>query len=124
VRALPVCMVHDYYALTSNNKDTLSMSVYARQQLVDFQEVGYDGCLDRAVHDGGPVHHPLHGGRACAVRQGLMSHEATTRFWRVLPAGGGDLMAASVIVTVPVVALVLIFQRPIVSGLTAGPMKG
>jgi trehalose/maltose transport system permease protein len=29
------------YVLTSNSKDTMSMSVYARQQLVDFQEVGY-----------------------------------------------------------------------------------
>ena len=27
--------------LTGNNKSTMSMSVYARQQLVDFQEVGY-----------------------------------------------------------------------------------
>ncbi|TGR73035.1 carbohydrate ABC transporter permease, partial [Mesorhizobium sp. M2D.F.Ca.ET.223.01.1.1] len=31
---------------------------------------------------------------------------------------------ASVIVTVPLVALVLIFQRRIVSGLTAGGVKG
>ena len=29
------------YVLTSNSEDTMSMSVYARQQLVDFQEVGY-----------------------------------------------------------------------------------
>jgi len=36
----------------------------------------------------------------------------------------GILMAASVIVTVPVVALVLVFQRRIVSGLTAGAVKG
>jgi trehalose/maltose transport system permease protein len=36
----------------------------------------------------------------------------------------GNIMAASVIVTVPVVALVLIFQRRIVSGLTAGAVKG
>ncbi len=36
----------------------------------------------------------------------------------------GNIMAASVIVTVPVVALVLIFQRKIVSGLTAGAVKG
>jgi trehalose/maltose transport system permease protein len=33
-------------------------------------------------------------------------------------------MAASVIVTVPLIALVLIFQRRIVSGLTAGSVKG
>jgi trehalose/maltose transport system permease protein len=36
----------------------------------------------------------------------------------------GPIMAASVIVTIPVVALVLIFQRRIVSGLTAGAVKG
>jgi len=36
----------------------------------------------------------------------------------------GNLMAASVIVTVPLVILVLIFQRRIVSGLTAGAVKG
>jgi trehalose/maltose transport system permease protein len=33
-------------------------------------------------------------------------------------------MAASVIVTAPLVLLVLIFQRRIVSGLTAGAVKG
>jgi trehalose/maltose transport system permease protein len=36
----------------------------------------------------------------------------------------GNLMAASVIVTVPLVVLVLIFQRKIISGLTAGGVKG
>ena len=36
----------------------------------------------------------------------------------------GSIMAASVIVTVPLVVLVLIFQRKIVSGLTAGGVKG
>jgi len=36
----------------------------------------------------------------------------------------GLIMAASVIVTVPLVVLVLIFQRKIVSGLTAGGVKG
>lgn len=36
----------------------------------------------------------------------------------------GPLMAASVIVTVPIIALVLLFQRKIVSGLTAGAVKG
>ncbi len=29
------------YVLTSNSRDTIMMSVFARQQLVDFQEVGY-----------------------------------------------------------------------------------
>jgi trehalose/maltose transport system permease protein len=36
----------------------------------------------------------------------------------------GIIMAASVIVTVPLVILVLVFQRKIVSGLTAGGVKG
>ena len=36
----------------------------------------------------------------------------------------GAIMAASVIVTVPLVILVLIFQRKIVAGLTAGGVKG
>lgn len=36
----------------------------------------------------------------------------------------GNIMAASVTVTLPVVALVLVFQRRIVSGLTAGAVKG
>jgi len=36
----------------------------------------------------------------------------------------GRIMAASVIVTVPVVGLVVLFQRRIVAGLTAGAIKG
>ncbi len=36
----------------------------------------------------------------------------------------GSIMAASVIVTVPLVLMVLVFQRRIVSGLTAGAVKG
>jgi trehalose/maltose transport system permease protein len=41
-RALDALRIFDLiYVLTSNNRDTMSMSVYARQQLVDFQEVGY-----------------------------------------------------------------------------------
>ncbi len=36
----------------------------------------------------------------------------------------GSIMAASVVVTLPVVALVLLFQRRIVEGLTAGTLKG
>jgi trehalose/maltose transport system permease protein len=36
----------------------------------------------------------------------------------------GNIMAASVIVTVPLVVLVLVFQRKIVPGLTAGGVKG
>ena len=41
-RALDAMRVFDLiYVLTSNSEDTMSMSVYARQQLVDFQEVGF-----------------------------------------------------------------------------------
>lgn len=36
----------------------------------------------------------------------------------------GKIMAASVVVTLPLITLVLIFQRRIVSGLTAGAVKG
>lgn len=36
----------------------------------------------------------------------------------------GTIMAASVIVTVPLIALVLVFQRKIIAGLTAGGVKG
>jgi len=40
-RALDALRVFDLiYVLTSNSRSTMSMSVYARQQLVDFQEVG------------------------------------------------------------------------------------
>ena len=41
-RALDALRIFDLiYVMTGNNKDTMSMSVYARQQLVDFQDVGY-----------------------------------------------------------------------------------
>ncbi len=36
----------------------------------------------------------------------------------------GQIMAATVVVTVPIVVLVLIFQRKILAGLTAGAVKG
>ena len=36
----------------------------------------------------------------------------------------GDIAAAAVVVTVPVMVLVLVFQRRIVAGLTAGAVKG
>lgn len=40
-RALDSLRIFDLiYVLTSNSRDTMSMSVYARQQLVDFQQVG------------------------------------------------------------------------------------
>jgi multiple sugar transport system permease protein len=36
----------------------------------------------------------------------------------------GDIAAASVVVTVPLLLLVFLFQRRIVEGLTAGAIKG
>ncbi len=41
-RILDALRVFDViYVMTGNNKSTMSMSIYARQQLVDFQDVGY-----------------------------------------------------------------------------------
>ncbi|RLT95974.1 carbohydrate ABC transporter permease [Ketobacter sp.] len=51
---------------------------------------------------------------AIALTSGASAHELP---W-------GNIMAASVIVTVPLIILVLVFQRRIVSGLTAGAVKG
>jgi len=36
----------------------------------------------------------------------------------------GDIMAATVVVTIPLVVIVLIFQRRIIAGMTAGAVKG
>ncbi|MDX6154159.1 carbohydrate ABC transporter permease [Marinococcus sp. PL1-022] len=58
----------------------------------------------------------------------------TADAWRTIPVGisfyqseytvpWGDISAATVIVTIPIVILVLIFQRRIVSGLTSGSVK-
>ena len=39
-RVLDALRIFDLiYVMSGNNKDTMSMSVYARQQLVDFQDV-------------------------------------------------------------------------------------
>jgi trehalose/maltose transport system permease protein len=51
---------------------------------------------------------------AIALISGASAHELP---W-------GRIMAASVIVTVPLIALVLAFQRRIIAGLTAGAIKG
>jgi trehalose/maltose transport system permease protein len=41
-RTLDALRIFDLiYVMTGNNRNTMSMSVYARQQLVDFQDVGY-----------------------------------------------------------------------------------
>lgn len=51
---------------------------------------------------------------AIALISGASSHELP---W-------GNIMAASVIVTLPLIVLVLVFQQRIVAGLTAGAVKG
>ena len=43
---------------------------------------------------------------------------------RVLRGETAAISAAAVVVTIPVVILVLLFQRRIVAGLTAGAVKG
>jgi trehalose/maltose transport system permease protein len=49
-RALDALRVFDLiYVLTANAADTQSMSVYARQQLVDFQEVGLGSAASTLV---------------------------------------------------------------------------
>ncbi len=58
-------------------------------------------------------------GRTVPVAISLIGGGASSR---ELP--WGKLMAASVLVTVPLVAMVLVFQKKIVSGLTAGAVKG
>jgi trehalose/maltose transport system permease protein len=56
--------------------------------------------------------------RTVPVAIGLISGASTYELpW-------ANIMAASVVVTVPLIVLVLIFQRRIVSGLTAGAVKG
>jgi len=39
-------------------------------------------------------------------------------------ANEGAISAAAVVVTIPIIIMVLIFQRRIVAGLTAGAVKG
>ena len=58
--------------------------------------------------------------KARTVQPAIASFRGNTQFdepW-------GSIMAAAVVVTVPLVVLVLIFQRKILAGLTAGAVKG
>jgi trehalose/maltose transport system permease protein len=49
-RALDAMRMFDLvYVLTANSRDTMSMSVFARQQLVDFQEVGYGSAASTLI---------------------------------------------------------------------------
>jgi trehalose/maltose transport system permease protein len=54
------------------------------------------------------------------VQPAIASFSGNTQF--ELP--WGNILAASVLVTLPLVVLVLIFQRKILAGLTAGAVKG
>jgi trehalose/maltose transport system permease protein len=58
--------------------------------------------------------------RARTVQPAIASFTGNTQF--ELP--WGNILAASVLVTLPLVILVLIFQRKILAGLTAGAVKG
>lgn len=56
------------------------------------------------------------------VTYALTAFEGTTSSSFELP--WGQIMAASVVVTIPLIILTLIFQRRIIAGLTAGAVKG
>ncbi|MDQ3694514.1 MAG: carbohydrate ABC transporter permease [Chloroflexota bacterium] len=58
--------------------------------------------------------------RARTVQPAIASFSGNTQF--DLP--WGNILAASVLVTIPLVVLVLIFQRKILAGLTSGAVKG
>ena len=48
----------------------------------------------------------------------------TPGMYSVPASGTFAIAAASIVVTIPVVVLVLLFQRKIVAGLTSGAVKG
>ncbi len=49
-RTLDALRVFDLiYVMTSNSRDTASMAVYARQQLIDFQETGYGSAASTLI---------------------------------------------------------------------------
>lgn len=58
------------------------------------------------------------------VTLALFSFQATAGSGSSFEIPWGDIMAATVVVMVPLVALTLIFQRKILAGLTAGAVKG
>ncbi len=58
--------------------------------------------------------------RARTVQPAIASFSGNTQY----EVPWGNIMAASVLVTVPLVVLVLVFQRKILGGLTAGAVKG
>lgn len=58
--------------------------------------------------------------RARTVQPAIASFSGNTQY----DVPWGNIMAASVLVTIPLVILVLVFQRKILGGLTAGAVKG
>lgn len=49
-RALDALRIFDLiYVLTSSSRDTMSMSIYARQNLIDFQNVGYGSAISTGL---------------------------------------------------------------------------
>ncbi|NJN40225.1 MAG: sugar ABC transporter permease, partial [Gammaproteobacteria bacterium] len=49
-RALDALRIFDLvYVLTANSTSTMSISVYARQQLIDFQDIGYGSAASTLV---------------------------------------------------------------------------
>jgi trehalose/maltose transport system permease protein len=58
--------------------------------------------------------------RARTVQPAIASFSGNTQY----DVPWGNIMAASVLVTIPLVVLVLVFQRKILGGLTAGAVKG
>lgn len=49
-RTLDALRVFDLiYVMTANSRESMSMSVYARQQLIDFQEVGYGSAVSSVI---------------------------------------------------------------------------
>ena len=57
---------------------------------------------------------------ARTVPAALAFFQGASQFQSPMP----DIVAASVIVTIPIIILVLVFQRRIVAGLTSGAVKG
>ena len=63
-------------------------------------------------------------GLACTLVYILSQWREIGRAFAGRQARYGTLAAASVVVTVPIIIIVLLFQRKIVAGLTSGAVKG
>ena len=91
-RALDALRIFDLiYVLTPNNEKTISMSVFARQNLFEFDKFAYGSALDAALRHHRHDHHSLHvdqppepGGRPMTMRP------ARCQIRPVLSADRGD----------------------------------